>query len=103
MSHESRKERVTKIWAAAWDRGEVDAPDGLLSPEYRRRRTPADEGLTLAEFKTAITTARSAFPDMTTTIDEMVDEGDRLAIRWHTAGRHEGPTMVCPPGTAASG
>ena len=96
MSHESRKDRVAKIWAAAWDRGEVDALDGLLSPEYRRRRTSADQGLTLAEFKAAITAARSAFPDLTTTIDEVVDEGDRLAIRWHTTGRHEGPYHGVP-------
>jgi steroid delta-isomerase-like uncharacterized protein len=87
---------VAKIWAAAWDRGEVDALDGLLSTEYRRRRTPADEGLSLAEFKAAITSARSAFPDLTTTIDEIVDEGDRMAIRWHTTGRHEGPYQGVP-------
>ena len=51
MPNDSRKERVTKTWDAAWDRGEVDAFDTLLSPGYRRRSSSADEGLSLAEFK----------------------------------------------------
>lgn len=96
MPDDSRKERVTKTWEAAWDRGEVDAFDSLLSPGYRRRSSSTDEGLSLAEFKASIVAARSAFPDLTTTVDEIVEEGDRLAIRWHSAGRHEGSFLGVP-------
>ena len=96
MPQDNRKDRVTKAWAAAWDRGEVDALDSLLSPEYRRRGGPTDAGQSLAEFKASIITARSAFPDLITTIDEMVDEGDRLAIRWHSTGLHERPFLGVP-------
>lgn len=96
MSNDSRKKLVTDTWAAAWDRGEVDALDTLLSPAYRRRSTPTDEGQSLAEFKASIIAARSAFPDLTTTIDEIVGEGDRLAIRWHSSGRHEGSFLGVP-------
>ena len=96
MPNDSRKERVTKIWDAAWDRGEVDAFDTLLSPAYRRRSSSTDEGLSLAEFKASIVATRSAFPDLVTTIDDVVEDGDRLAIRWHSDGRHERSFLGVP-------
>ena len=50
-----------------------------------------DEAHDLTEFKASIIATRSAFPDLVTTIDEVVVEGDRAAIRWHSAGQHEHP------------
>ena len=97
MSDDSHKQRVIETWAAAWDRGEVDALDDLLSPHYRRRKSSDEEGKSLAEFKASITAARSAFPDLTTTIDDIVADGDRLAVRWHSSGRHEGSFLGVPP------
>jgi steroid delta-isomerase-like uncharacterized protein len=88
MSHDSRKERVTKAWEAAWDRGEVEALDAVYAPTYRRRTIPNEAGESLTEFKATIITTRTAFPDLTTVIEEIVGEGDRLAIRWHSGGRH---------------
>ncbi|MEW2400752.1 ester cyclase [Streptomyces sp. NPDC046862] len=97
MSDDVRTTRVIETWAAAWDRGEVDALDGLLSPEYRRRSSPGEQGQSLREFKASILAARSAFPDLVTTIDEIVTEGDRLAVRRHSTGRHEGSFLGVPP------
>lgn len=97
MSDNVRKERVIGAWAAAWDRGEVDALDDLLSPDYRRRSSPEGEGQSLAEFKASILMTRSAFPGLATTIDEIVAEGDRVAVRWHSSGRHEGSFLGVPP------
>ena len=86
---EERRKLIAETWAAAWDRGDVDALDGLLSPEYRRRSNPAEEGQDLAAFKGTIIAARSAFPDLKTTIEEIVVDGDRAAVRWHSNGRHD--------------
>jgi steroid delta-isomerase-like uncharacterized protein len=86
---EDRRNLIVEAWAAAWDKGEVDALDRLLSPDYRRKNSPADEGMDLAAFKASILTTRSAFPDLTTTIEEVVVEGDAAAVRWHSNGRHE--------------
>ncbi|WP_149830812.1 ester cyclase [Streptomyces tailanensis] len=97
MPDDVRATRVIATWAAAWDRGEVDALDGLLSPKYRRRTSPAEEGQSLAEFKSSILAARSAFPDLTTTIDEIVTGGDRMAVRWRSSGSHQGSFRGVPP------
>jgi steroid delta-isomerase-like uncharacterized protein len=86
--NDDRRDRIQKAWEAAWDRGEVDALDELLSPDYRRFGS-ASAGQDLTEFKASIIATRSAFPDLLTTIDEIVVEGDRAAIRWHSTGSHE--------------
>lgn len=96
MSREARAARVREVWAAAWDRGEVDALDTLLGPGYRRRSGPADDGLPLAELKASIIAARAAFPDLTTTIDDIVAEDDRMVLRWHSSGRHTGSFLGVP-------
>src|SRR3954471_2708907 len=89
------RERIVTAWTAAWDRGEVDALDDLLSPGYRRIGSAGDEqGLT--EFKASITTTRSAFPDLSTTIDEIVVDGDRAAVRWHSTGNHRNSFLGVP-------
>jgi steroid delta-isomerase-like uncharacterized protein len=96
MSTDDRKKRVVEAWAAAWDRGEVNALDGLLSADYRRRSSSTDLGLSLEEFKASIVATRSAFPELVTTIDEIMAEDDRVALRWHSSGKHEGPFLGVP-------
>ncbi|RBY78870.1 hypothetical protein DQ238_10710 [Geodermatophilus sp. TF02-6] len=93
---DARRKLIAETWTAAWDRGEVDALDALLSPDYRRRKDLADEGQGLTEFKAAVVATRSAFPDLSTTIDEIVVEADRAAVRWHSSGRHERSFLGVP-------
>jgi steroid delta-isomerase-like uncharacterized protein len=94
MSNEDRRERIRTAWDAAWDRGEVDALDDLLSPTYRRISSGGSQDA--AEFKASIVATRSAFPDLITTVDEVVVEGDRAAIRWHSVGSHEHSFLGVP-------
>lgn len=94
-SSEARRGQIEKAWAAAWDQGDVDGLDELLSPDYLRHSSQ-DESQDLAEFKASIIATRSAFPDLVTTIDDIVIEGDRAAIRWHSTGTHEHSLLGVP-------
>ncbi len=94
---DERRKLIADAWAAAWDHGDVDALDAVLSPDYRRRTAADDEGQDLAEFKASIVSTRAAFPDLTTTIDDILVEGDRAAVRWHSSGRHDRPFLGVPP------
>jgi steroid delta-isomerase-like uncharacterized protein len=93
---DARRTLIAKTWAAAWDEGDVDAFDALLSPVYRRRSDVSDEGEDLTEFKASIIATRAAFPDLTTTIDQIVVEGDNVAVRWHSSGRHDRSFLGVP-------
>ena len=94
-NNDDRRARIQQAWDAAWDRGEVDALDELLSPDYRRVESAGAEH-DLTEFKASITATRSAFPDPLTVIDEIVVEGDRAAVRWHSTGNHQHPFLGVP-------
>ena len=90
-----RAERIREVWGAAWDRGEVEMLDHLLGPDYRRvggSGGPQDR----QAFKDSITATRLAFPDLVTTIDEIVVEGDTAAIRWHSSGTHQHSFLGIP-------
>jgi len=91
----ARRELIAAAWESAWDRGEIGAFDSLLSPRYRRHGAggPAQDRET---FTAAVLSTRAAFPDLTTTIDDIVLEGDRAAIRWHSVGNHTGAFMGIP-------
>ncbi|MCG7206591.1 ester cyclase [Streptomyces arenae] len=84
---DARRELIERVWAEAWEHGDVDALDSLLSPAYLRHGADP-HAQNLDAFKATILSTRAAFPDLTTTIDEIVVEGDRAAIRWHSSGTH---------------
>lgn len=92
---DERRTRIHDAWTAAWDRGDVDALDALLSPDYRRISASGD-AQSLAEFKASIIATRLAFPDLNTAIDDLVVEGDRAAIRWHSTGNHQHSFLGVP-------
>ncbi|MER7971548.1 ester cyclase [Streptomyces sp. NPDC096080] len=93
---DARRERIETAWVRAWGKGDVDALDGLLSPAYLRHGTdPHPQGPDV--LKAAIVSTRAAFPDLTTVIDDIVIEGDRAAIRWHSSGTHENAFLGVPP------
>lgn len=98
MNHTSpRKDALVKAWTRAWDLGEVEALDDLLAPDYRRRTRSSESGQSRDELKAMITTTRMAFPDLVTVVDDVVEDGDRMAIRWHSTGRHTGRFLGVPP------
>lgn len=53
---------------------------------------PGSEGL-----KDIVFVYRAAFPDLTLTIDDMVAEGDKVAVRFTTKGTNTGPFIEVPP------
>lgn len=92
---DERRETIRRVWSAAWDHGDVDALDELLAPTYQRLGTDG-RALDVTSFKASIIATRAAFPDLVTTIDEIILEGDHAAIRWHSSGTHEGSLLGVP-------
>jgi steroid delta-isomerase-like uncharacterized protein len=95
--NDTRRRAIEAAWEAAWDRGEVNALDALASPSYRVLTRHGEEGQDLATFKRMVVATREAFPDLATTIDDIVVEGDRAAVRWHSVGTHKHEFLGVPP------
>jgi len=82
------KDRLRTIWHEAWDRGDVDAFDELLAPDFTRITHGSTAPLTAEGYKDFILQIRRAFPDLVTSIDALVEDGETLAIFWSSAGTH---------------
>ncbi|MGH2615765.1 MAG: ester cyclase [Thermomicrobiales bacterium] len=72
--------------------GNLDAAGAILSLEFVWHDVPPGaEGIT-----SYASTVRAAFPDLTLTADEVVAEGDRVAILWTLTGTHQGAFLGAP-------
>lgn len=92
------RQRILTAWEAAWDRGELEALDDITTDGFRRRtRGSGETQLSLRELKDAIRATRAGFPDLSTTVDHLLVEGDRVAIFWHSEGTHEHEMFGVPP------
>ncbi len=95
MSDEMRErnKRSTERLFDTFNQGDLAPIDELVGPEYVGAQ--GDKGP--AGFRAVVVGLRTAFPDLHYTVDELVAEGDRVAIRWHWTGTHKGPFRIFPP------
>jgi predicted ester cyclase len=97
MSVEENKALVHRA-VAAFNQTDFAAADRLFAAHYvdhdrsRAGLPPGPEGI-----KQAWGMFRAAFPDLRATIEEMIAEGDRVAVRGVIRGTHQGELMGIPP------
>lgn len=91
------KTTITETWREAWDTGTTDALDSLFAHDYVRVSANSGKERSAAETKTEISDIRAAFPDLTTTVDRILIEGDQGAIYWHSTGTFTQPLNDVPP------
>ncbi len=87
--------RYLECYRRAWNTGDVDALDLVMAPDYVRHSPSGMDSLT--DLKREIRESRLAFPDLVTTIDETLSNGEGLVIRWSSRGTHRGPYLGVPP------
>jgi steroid delta-isomerase-like uncharacterized protein len=67
-----------------------------LADDFERATHGSDTRLSAAEFKEEILATRRAFPDLTTSIENVVEEGDLVAIFWSSSGTHRDELLGVP-------
>jgi steroid delta-isomerase-like uncharacterized protein len=77
-----------------WNQGHLDLINELVGPQYVIHHDPGDpwEGKTLdlATCKKRISDSRRPFPDLRFDIQEMIAEGEKVAISWYMSGTQQG-------------
>lgn len=87
---------MTQAWSAAWNEGDSNLLEELLDPTYERHSAGSKSSQTSAELIETIRASRAAFPDLHTTIDAIIEEGDHMAIFWHSTGTHQNDFLGVP-------
>ena len=89
---QQNKDLVRRWFEEVWNNGRASAVDEMLAANgvihglQGEMRGPA-------AFKPFHTAYREAFPDVTIQIEEMVAEGDVVAVRWKGGATHRGNTL----------
>jgi predicted ester cyclase len=103
LSPDQNKATVRRYLDEVWNRGDIEASDAYLAPGYRRHLGPGTDPLDIEGQRVRLQSFRTAFPDVSLVIEEMLAEGDLVAFRFTMSGTHEGDFQgIAPTGTRIS-
>lgn len=87
---EQNKAVIRRLIDEVWNRRAFDAADELFAPEAIIYESGvALPGAGPAAVKQLIGAICTAFPDIRTTIDDMIAAGDKVVLRWSSLGTHQ--------------
>jgi len=99
MSLEENKAIVRRAFEDIWSKGDLSIMGEIYAPDFVSNLTPSIK-VTFhgpEEYKQAVNIFRSAFPDLKFTIEEMIAEGDKVAVHWTARGTLKGEYMGYAP------
>lgn len=91
MTAEANEQLLARYVREVWDGGDLDALERYLSPDFKRHVSPTLPPLDRNGQIERLRGFRSAFPDITLTVEDVVARDDRVAFRSTIRGTHRGP------------
>jgi steroid delta-isomerase-like uncharacterized protein len=86
-----------------FNQGKLAVIDEVIAPNVTMRISGAPEMRTREDFRTFASQFRASFPGMRFTIEDLVTEGDLVAVHWTFRGTHGGEYLgIAPTGKAVT-
>ena len=96
MAIEQNKMLARRLFEEVWNGKNLAVLDELVAPNFVFHNSVqtlyGPEG-----FKQFATTYHNAFPEAYFTIEDVIAEGDTVALRWTARGAHKGELLGIPP------
>jgi steroid delta-isomerase-like uncharacterized protein len=89
---------LRRTWQATWNQGRLEALDNLLAPDYAPHHS-LNPVLGPEGVKQLVAGFQSALPDLEFEIEDLIDAGEKLVVRWSLSGTHQAELF----GLAATG
>jgi steroid delta-isomerase-like uncharacterized protein len=96
MTTEENKALVREFLERVWNRGDVGAIDAYVAGDYLPHAMPGLHITGPAAYRQAVDLTRAAFPDLQTTFEDVIGEGDRVVVRGTDRATHRGEFMGRP-------
>ena len=96
MTSEGHKALGRRFIEEAWHGRNLAALDDIFDANFVAH-DPTNTPPGLEGYKQQISMFHNAFPDLQTTVEDEIVEGDRLVMRFTMRGTHQGPLMGIPP------
>lgn len=98
MSAEENGALVRRFVEEIFNRGDLNVVAELVAPDYLHHDpTTREFGSGIEGFRQLIRFYRSAFPDLSITLDDQIASGDKVVDRWTGRGTHQGKFMDMAP------
>ena len=97
MSLEENKAVVRRLFEEVLNDWNLDVVDEIFGDQFREDSLPAGQTLDREDIKHIIAELRIAFPDLRTTIEDMLADGDKVVVRLTFHGTHQGMFGTFPP------
>ena len=101
---EENKALVVRWFEEVWNKGRAEAVEEMLADDGTIHGLSADAGTPLkgpAGFKPFHATFRGAFPEIQVTVEDVIAEGDKVAVRCSVRGKHTGDHLGIAASNAA--
>jgi steroid delta-isomerase-like uncharacterized protein len=101
---EANKQASRRILGEIFGAGDYDLADELVRADAVGHDAASPEPIKGAEgLKEAAGGYRAAFPDLEVTVEDVIAEGDLVAVRWTARGTHQGDLFgIAPTGKQAT-
>jgi predicted ester cyclase len=98
MTVEDNKAVVRRAYVDGMNERDMDVIRATFAPDYVNY-FPAGQGMIqgLDNFVLALSEFLGAFSDLTFTVEDILGEGERVALRWSASGVHTGEYRGIPP------
>ncbi len=87
---EQNKAIVRRLYEEVWNLGDLDVVEDIVSADFVGHRSGRPDDLGPEAVRESVVALCEAFPDGRFTIEDMVVEGDRVAVRFTGRATHRG-------------
>src|SRR3712207_2971834 len=77
--------------------GNLDAAEEIYTSDHVGRALGSPDTQGVEAIKREVAEFRRAFPDVVSTIEDLVAEGDKVVARWSAQATHQGEYLGVPP------
>ena len=95
MSDNKAKFRL--LYDEILNKGNLEVFNELCAPNFVKHAIPPNPDFGIEGSKQSVMMLRNAFPDIKYTVEDMIEDGDKLVARWSAKGTHKGEFMGIPP------
>jgi steroid delta-isomerase-like uncharacterized protein len=95
---EKNKNLVRRWFEEVWDKGRLSAIPEMFAQPGRAHGFPDPDSVinSAEEFAEHCKAFRQAFPDVRISVDDLIADGDKIAVRWTATMTHTGDGLGFP-------
>ncbi|MCK5239606.1 MAG: ester cyclase [Candidatus Thorarchaeota archaeon] len=97
MQECENKTKFRRLYEEILNKGNLDVLEELCAPNFVKHAMPPTPDYGIEGSKQSVIMLRTAFPDIKYTVEDIIEDGDKLAAGWSAKGTHKGVFMGIPP------